>query len=84
MLELFKFDACPYCRKVMNYIEQSGRKDIVFRDIRKEENSRQRLISTGGKEQVPCLFIHGTPLYESLDIISWLQEHPENSVGCGQ
>ena len=78
MLELFKMETCPYCRKVMNYIEQSGRGDVIYRDIQEEEENRERLISTGGKEQVPCLFINGEPLYESGDIITWLQEHPES------
>lgn len=27
--------------------------------------------------QVPCLFIDGEPLYESMDIIKWLEENPE-------
>jgi glutaredoxin len=70
------FDTCPYCRRVLNYIEESGRTDIVLHNIRKNEEDQQRLIRDGGKEQVPCLFIDGKPLYESLDIIQWLQEHP--------
>lgn len=76
MLELFKFDECPYCRKVMKYIKENDRTDIVFRDIHKETESFDRLLSVGGKEQVPCLFIDGDPLYESMDIIAWLEEHP--------
>ena len=75
-LELYMFDTCPYCRRVLNYIEESGRTDIVLHNIRKNEEDQQRLIRDGGKEQVPCLFIDGKPLYESLDIIQWLQEHP--------
>mgnify|MGYP002626904403 FL=1 len=75
-LELFKFDTCPYCRKVMRYIENAGRTDIVYRDIHKDSDSRERLIHVGGKAQVPCLFIDGKPMYESLDIIAWLEEHP--------
>ena len=77
-LELFKFDTCPYCQRVMRYLDQSGRTDVVYRDIHKEPESRNRLIIIGGKEQVPCLFIDGKPLYESRDIISWLEEHPAN------
>ena len=77
-LELFKFDTCPYCQRVMRYLDQSGRTDVVYRDIHKEPESRNRLITIGGKEQVPCLFIDGNPLFESLDIISWLEEHPAN------
>ena len=31
------------------------------------------LVSVGGKQQVPCLFIDGAPLYESGDIVEWLE-----------
>ncbi len=75
-LELFKFDTCPYCRKVMNYIASTGRKDIIYRDIMRSKTAEQRLIQEGGKRQVPCLFIDGKPLYESDDIIAWLSENP--------
>ena len=75
-LELFKYDTCPYCRRVMSYIEQQGRSDIEYRDIRASEENRARLVEVGGKQQVPCLFIDGEPLYESMDIINWLEAHP--------
>ena len=78
-LELYKKDTCPYCRRVMSYIEQSGRTDVEYRDILESEESRRRLVEVGGKQQVPCLFIDGDPLYESMDIINWLERHaPEN------
>ena len=76
-LELFKKDTCPYCRKVLDYINGEGRTDIQFRDILNDPDSLERLIAIGGKKQVPCLFIDEKPLYESMDIIAWLQEHPE-------
>ena len=75
-LELYKFDTCPYCVRVMKYIEKTGRTDIEYHDIHRSAEDRERLISVGGKEQVPCLFIDGKPLYESLDIIDWLEAHP--------
>lgn len=75
-LELFKFDTCPYCRRVMSFIEQQGRTDIEYRDIHASEENRARLVEIGGKQQVPCLFIDGEPLYESMDIINWLEAHP--------
>ena len=75
-LKLYMFETCPYCRKVISEIESSGRTDIEFRDIRKNEDYRQELIRTGGKQQVPCLFIEGKPLYESDDIIAWLKDNP--------
>lgn len=78
-LELYKKDTCPYCRRVMSHIEQSGRTDIEYRDILESEENRRRLVEVGGKQQVPCLFIDGDPLYESMGIINWLEGHaPEN------
>ena len=61
----------------MNYIVSSGRKDVIFFDIIESEEAAGCLVKVGGKRQVPCLFIDGDPLYESLDIIDWLQKHPE-------
>ena len=75
-LALYKFDTCPYCRRVMNYIEESGRSDVEYHDIHKSVQDRERLIRDGGKEQVPCLFIDGKPMYESSDIIEWLKANP--------
>lgn len=74
-LELFKFDSCPFCQRVLREIESSGRKDIELHDIYENEEDRKRLIEVGGKEQVPCLFIDGVPMYESLDIIEWLRNN---------
>ncbi len=76
-LELFMFDTCPFCRRVLNYIDESGRTDVELHNIRKNEADRMRLIEVGGMEQVPCLFIDGKPMYESLDIIDWLKAHPQ-------
>ena len=74
-LDLYMFETCPYCRKVMREIEAQGRKDITYHDIHKNEEDRQTLIRVGGKEQVPCLFINGQPMDESDEIVSWLKCH---------
>lgn len=76
-LELYMFETCPFCRRVMNYIAESGRTDVELHDIHKNAADRMRLIEVGGMEQVPCLFIDGKPMYESLDIIDWLKAHPQ-------
>ena len=75
MLELYKKDTCPYCLRVMAFIRDQQRTDVVYRDILEDDANRRRLIEVGGKQQVPCLFIDGKPLYESQDIIDWLREH---------
>lgn len=72
-LDLYIFPTCPYCRRVLNYIEESGREDIELHDAKNDEEAARYLIENGGKYQVPCLFIDGKPMYESLDIIEWLK-----------
>jgi len=72
-LELFMFDTCPFCKKVINYIESSGRDDIEYHNIHENKADEERLLAVGGKIQVPCLFIDGKPMYESNDIIEWLK-----------
>ncbi len=76
-LDLYMFETCPYCRRVMRAIQESGRDDVQLHDIHKNEADHQYLIEHGGKGQVPCLFIDGEPLYESGDIIAWLKDHPQ-------
>lgn len=75
-LELFKFDSCPYCVRVLGKIRQLGLEaGIRMRDTTREAGANQELIERGGKRQVPCLFIDGEPMYESADINRWLEEN---------
>ena len=76
-LELYKRDTCPYCQRVLRYLAEAGRTDVIMRDIIADPKNRQDLVTNGGMDQVPCLFIDGKPLYESLDIIDWLKAHPQ-------
>ncbi|MCR5775393.1 MAG: glutathione S-transferase N-terminal domain-containing protein [Lachnospiraceae bacterium] len=76
-LKLYMFETCPFCRKVIREIEKEGRTDIAFHDIHKNEEDLRTLIEVGGSQQVPCLFIDGSPLYESDDIIKWLRDHSQ-------
>ncbi len=77
-LELYKRDFCPYCRKVMDYLEKNNRTDVEIKDVAKDPEAKKTLIEVGGKEQVPCLFIDGRPMYESGDIIEWLDADPQS------
>lgn len=77
-LKLYMFETCPYCQKVLREIESSGRMDVELHNIRQSEEDRLELIKVGGKQQVPCLFIDGEPMYESDDIVAWLRENPES------
>ena len=46
--------------------------ELPLKDTTADPVARQRLLDVGGKTQVPCLFIDGKPLYESNDIIDYL------------
>ena len=73
-LILYKFDACPYCKRVQRKITELNISDeIEMRDTRTEPIWRQDLQEQTGRTQVPCLFIDGEPMFESLDIIDYLQ-----------
>lgn len=73
-LELYIKNGCPWCHKVLSFMEDNGIK-LPLHNIDESEEDRARLIEVGGKRQVPCLFIDGTALYESGDIIAYLKEH---------
>lgn len=69
---LYYKPTCPYCRRVLSFMEDN---DIVL-ELRDTTNPdvRAELARIGGKPQVPCLLIDGKPLYESADIVSYLNE----------
>lgn len=71
-LVLFKFDACPFCRRVQQRIAQLNL-PVRFRDTLREPGAREELIRIGGRPTVPCLIINGKPLYESVDIVRYLE-----------
>ena len=73
MLELFMLSTCPYCLKVMKYLDENN---IPYKkiDITDKQNE-EALIRIGGKRQVPFLVDkeHGIEMYESDDIIEYLK-----------
>ncbi len=71
-LVLYYASWCPYCQKVLRFMKQNGI-DITLRST-DDAAAKDELVRVGGKNQVPCLFIAGKPLYESDDIIAYLRE----------
>ena len=71
---LYKFDRCPYCIAVIEYLKRKHIK-IPLRDVLTDPGCLEELVRIGGKRQVPCLIIDGTALYESEHIIQWFEEH---------
>ncbi|MGM0557907.1 MAG: glutaredoxin family protein [Myxococcota bacterium] len=73
-LVLYKFNTCPYCRRVLNVVRDLE-VDVEFRDTHTDPGAREELREETGRTTVPCLFIDGTPFFESRDINAWLQVH---------
>lgn len=72
-LELFYFEACPYCQLVLSKIDELGINDrIIFRDIFKDPSNKDFHQKTTGRTTTPCLYIDGKPMFESADICQWL------------
>ena len=76
-LELYVGTMYPYCHLVRKEIEKQGRSDVEICNIDESAEHLNRLVRDGGKEQIPCLFIDGKPLYESQDIVKWLRKNPQ-------
>lgn len=73
-LDLYYYDSCPYCQKVLRAMRKLGIEDeITLKNILTSERNARTLVEVGGKRQVPCLFIDGAPMYESDDIVAWLE-----------
>jgi len=75
-LVLYFKPTCPFCNKVLSFMQEKNIR-IPSKNIDASSETRQELKTIGGKQQVPCLVIDGQAMYESDDIIHWLDEHFE-------
>ena len=73
MLELFILETCPYCQKVMKFLDEENMEYKKI-DITNESN-KETLIRMGGKRLVPFLVDkeRNIQMYESNDIIEYLK-----------
>lgn len=75
--ELFYRKECPYCKKVLDFINEKGIKHVKLTDISKNykkfEEFRDK--TKAGRNTVPVLRIKGiVHLYESQEIINFLSK----------
>ncbi|MGE0266924.1 MAG: glutaredoxin family protein [Candidatus Omnitrophota bacterium] len=73
-LTLYYQNSCPYCRKVLNFMDADNI-HLTMKNVHEKIEHRQELINKGGKSQVPALEIDGKIMYESNDIIEWLKKN---------
>jgi glutathione S-transferase len=76
-LELYEFEACPYCRKVREALSILDLEAMIYPCPKNGPRFRPEVIRRGGKAQFPFLVDPNTgkELYESDDIVTYLFEH---------
>ena len=73
MLKLFYADYCPYCKKVIQAFDELGVKCELV-DAEPDTPGRKELLELGGKGQVPFLVDGDVKMYESDDIIEYVEK----------
>lgn len=73
-LELYDFEACPFCRKAREALTLLDLEAVVYPCPKGGKRFRPKVKREGGKEQFPYLVDPntGTAMYESDDIIEYL------------
>ncbi|MGE0520740.1 MAG: glutathione S-transferase N-terminal domain-containing protein [Candidatus Binatia bacterium] len=73
-LELYEFEACPFCRKVREALSALDVDAIIYPCPKNGPRFRPEVVRLGGKAQFPYLVDRNTgrELYESDDIVSYL------------
>lgn len=82
MLTLYYKPTCPFCQRVLGEADNLG-VQFNLKDISSDEVLATELIEKGGKRQVPYLVDEekGISMYESGDIIEYLEEHYAGAKG---
>ena len=68
--ELFIMPACPYCQKVLRFMERRGI-EMPLRDITSDPDAREELVRVGGMSQVPCLLTSPPTLTPARSSFAW-------------
>lgn len=76
LLELYEFEACPYCRLVREALTELDLDAMIYPCPKGGTRFRPRAAELGNKTQFPLLVDPNTgrTMYESLDIIAYLFE----------
>lgn len=77
LLELYEFEACPFCRKVREALTHLDLEAMIYPCPKGGNRFRPRVRELGGKTQFPFLVDPntGTQMYESDDIVRYLYQH---------
>lgn len=75
MIQLYIRNSCPFCKKVLTAAEKNGLKegkDFTVIDASSGTPGREVVLQVGGKPMVPFLIDGDVSMYESDDIIAYM------------
>jgi glutaredoxin 3 len=72
-LALFYFPQCPFCQRVLSFLKQQNIQFPLW-DIHQDQKAAAFLLEKTQRQTVPCLYHNGQFLFESLDIIHFLDQ----------
>ncbi len=70
---LYQYETCPFCVKVRRAIRRLNL-TIELKDARNDPEAARELRDLGGQVQVPCLRTPTGWMYESADIVEFLEK----------
>jgi glutathione S-transferase len=76
MIELYVREGCPYCKKVLTAAQRLGLqegKDFTAIDAAPGTKGREVVLRVGGDSMVPFLMDGAVSMYESDDIVAYLE-----------
>jgi glutathione S-transferase len=76
MIKIYQFEGCPYCARVISALQilnLKEEKDYKLVEASRGTPGRNEVIKLGGINQVPFLVDESIVMYESEDIILYLQ-----------
>lgn len=77
-LELYYYEQCPFCMRVLMKIKDLGlEEEIIFKNTLTEPSNALSHQERTGRSTVPCLYIDNEPLFESSDIVNWLEKNQD-------
>jgi glutaredoxin len=77
-LELFYYEQCPFCMFVLRKIQSLGLEEkIELKNTLTSRENQEYHVAQTGRSTVPCLYINDQPLFESADIMEWLEDNKD-------
>ena len=78
-IQLYYYSQCPFCVRVLKAIDRLNLQDLIeLKNTLEDPTNRKFHVKKTGRTTVPCLYIDDEPLFESGDIVRWLEANKDS------